>query len=75
MIYFTQIDRLRIQNAQNSKEMDRILKEGRFGINDRDKDGETPLHYATRAENLNSVSYLLEKGADPTIGDKDGFTI
>jgi ankyrin repeat protein len=55
--------------------MDRILKEGRFGINDRDKDGETPLHYATRAENLNSVSYLLEKGADPTIGDKDGFTI
>jgi ankyrin repeat protein len=74
LIYFTQIDGLRIQNAQNSQEMDRILKEGKFAINDRDKDGETPLHYATRAENFNSVSYLLEKGADPTIRDKVGFT-
>nr|CAH0112680.1 unnamed protein product [Daphnia galeata] len=74
LIYFTQIDGLRIANAQNSQEMDRILKEGKFGINDRDKDGRTPLYYAVCADNLNSVSYLLEKGADPTIGDKDGFT-
>jgi ankyrin repeat protein len=73
LIYFTQIDGHRIAEAQNSQEMDRILKEGKFGINDRDKDGKTPLYYATRAENLNSVSYLLEKGADPTIRDKDRF--
>jgi ankyrin repeat protein len=36
------------------------------------EDGWTPLHFALRVNNMTTARYLLEKGADPTIGTHDG---
>ncbi len=43
-------------------------------INDRNQDGETLLLVAIRANNVNAVRLLLEKGADPTIRNNKGET-
>ncbi|EFX83083.1 hypothetical protein DAPPUDRAFT_240585 [Daphnia pulex] len=49
-------------------------KNPQFDINDKDPNGETPLFSAIRAHNANGVGKLLEKGADPTIRNKEGLT-
>jgi ankyrin repeat protein len=36
--------------------------------------GETALHVATRKRELDWVGYLLKKGADPNVGDAQGYT-
>lgn len=38
-------------------------------INHRNAKGETPLHYAARQASSEVISYLLEKGADPSLID------
>jgi ankyrin repeat protein len=66
--------RLRIANAKNSQEIDEILKQEEIGINNSDENGETPLFLAIRANNVNAVRCLLEKGADPTRRNNNGLT-
>jgi ankyrin repeat protein len=39
-----------------------------------DKDGKTPLHFASEWGNVEDIQMLLERGADPTTQDKDGKT-
>jgi ankyrin repeat protein len=63
------------QHAQKTEILDVILATGDFDINgrvDTHEDGWTPLHFALRVNNMTTVRYLLEKGADPTIGTHDG---
>ena len=43
-------------------------------VNYRGYDGETALHVSTRNRDLPWVGYLLKKGADPDIGDRNGDT-
>jgi len=43
-------------------------------VNYRGYKGDTALHIATRRRDLTWVAYLLSKGADPNIGDKQGDT-
>jgi ankyrin repeat protein len=43
-------------------------------INGRDQNGETLLLVAIRANNVDWVRNLLERGANPTIRNEDGFT-
>ncbi|HNI94438.1 MAG TPA: ankyrin repeat domain-containing protein, partial [Leptospiraceae bacterium] len=38
------------------------------------KNGNTPLHNAAESDDLDTVKYLIEKGADIRIKDKDGNT-
>ena len=60
---------LHIAAASNLLSMIRALLENQAGVNDRDAEGATPLHHATRFVNLvvsneASVLCLLENGAD-----------
>nr|CAH7713500.1 unnamed protein product [Callosobruchus chinensis] len=43
-------------------------------INEADKNGETPLHWASWSGNLGVVEYLIGKGANISAKDKDGRT-
>jgi ankyrin repeat protein len=51
-----------------------IREIGDFDINCREENGWTPLHFAMIPINVETARYLLEKGADPTIGDNEGTT-
>ena len=44
------------------------------GINEGDRNGDTPLHYAARGGNLSAVRVLLDHGADPTVWNKQNRT-
>jgi ankyrin repeat protein len=55
--------------------IDFILEIGKFDINGAVNRGATPIHYAIAGSNAaTNARYLLEKGADPTIGDNKGHT-
>ncbi len=71
---FSELDRLRIENTKNSQEVDKILEEGLFFIDQSDNNGETPLFFAIRANNVIAVRRLLERGADPTKRNDNGLT-
>ncbi|XP_046462731.1 uncharacterized protein LOC124208913 [Daphnia pulex] len=71
---FTPLDRLQIENAKNDQEIDENLKEGKFDINSRDQNGDTPLFWAIRANKVEKVKILLERGADPTKLNNEGLT-
>uniref|UniRef100_A0ABD2XL24 Uncharacterized protein n=1 Tax=Trichogramma kaykai TaxID=54128 RepID=A0ABD2XL24_9HYME len=43
-------------------------------INARDSKGQTPLHFATKQENLDMIGFLLRNGADPNSADAKGST-
>ncbi|KAL4233750.1 hypothetical protein ACF0H5_008430 [Mactra antiquata] len=43
-------------------------------INELDKDGLTPLHYAARYHQLHIVKLLVEKGASLSVTDEEGLT-
>jgi len=59
---------------QDTKEMEKLLKQG-ANINARAKDSlQTPLMMSVLHGLDKSVSFLLEKGADVTIAEKDGYT-
>jgi ankyrin repeat protein len=69
------LNHVRITYAKNDQEIDEILKERKFDINNRDRrNGDTPLLVAIDANNVIAVRRLLERGADPTLRDKNGFT-
>lgn len=52
-----------------------LLKELNFanGANVRDAKGNIPIHYAVLHGNIDTVKVLLEKGASPTLNNKDGY--
>jgi ankyrin repeat protein len=61
--------------AKKTKILDIILETGQFDINGRNiLNGATALHFALYAKNMITARYLLERGADLTISDKDGLT-
>jgi ankyrin repeat protein len=60
--------------AKSTELLDVILASGGLDINGRDEDGKTALHFALSGKNVITVGYLLEKGADPTIANNEGFT-
>ncbi|XP_069117385.1 inversin-like isoform X4 [Argopecten irradians] len=51
----------------------RLLVEKGASIDDQDKAGRTPLHWAVFSKNVSFVNELLESGADPSIRDQDGM--
>ena len=54
-------------NSPNSIEIIDLFLETNLKIDVRGEDLNTPLHNAIRADNLNTVRHLLEKGADPNL--------
>lgn len=64
--------------AKNSKKeilnyLLRFSLELGININEKDLEGNTPLHLAASSGTLDTVSLLLKYGADPNIRDKDDF--
>lgn len=51
-----------------------VLLKGGAIPDTRDSNGETPLHYAVRANNIPLAVSLLENGADPFVENNDGLT-
>jgi ankyrin repeat protein len=62
------------RNAKKTEILDVILETGDFDINGGDENGRTALYYAIIDKNVETVRYLLEKGADPTVGDNEDET-
>lgn len=52
----------------------RVLLEGGADPNSVDEDRDTPLHYACSSGNVDIITMLLAKGADPTAADGLGRT-
>ncbi|XP_046644986.1 ankyrin-1-like, partial [Daphnia pulicaria] len=69
---FPQLGRLRIESAKNAQEIDTILKD--FYIDQSDENGESPLFFAIRANNVIAVGLLLERGADSNRRNNNGLT-
>ena len=63
-----------VKEGNGSKAMELAEAPGSTVVNYRGVDGNAALHLAARAKNGNWISYLLGKGADPNIGDKNGDT-
>jgi len=61
-------------NSQTIKLADMLLMAG-ARVNTRNRQGATALRYAVEAGNINSIEFLLEVGADPTIVDHDGVSM
>jgi ankyrin repeat protein len=61
--------------AKNSMEgIKAALKADDASINARGPGDQTPLMHAVLTGKVTAVKYLLRKGADVTIGEKDGYT-
>jgi len=58
--------------ANNMPEIMEMIKAG-ANMNDADKSGKTPLHYAARAGARDAVDLLLRFDADPNVRDRYGF--
>jgi ankyrin repeat protein len=52
--------------------IDYYLKKTGYGINQKDKNGKTPLFYAIDGYNVEAVKYLISHGANAKIKDKKG---
>ena len=52
----------------------RLLPEVLDYVNDKDREGRTPLHWAVYANDIDSVKDLLEHGADPNMLDSHDLT-
>ena len=63
-----------VREGDAAKAMPLVQSQGRQIVNYRGYDGDTALHIATRARELDWVGFLLGKGADPNAGDKQGDT-
>eukprot|EP00123_Amoebidium_parasiticum_P009082 comp19223_c0_seq1/m.21984 comp19223_c0_seq1/g.21984 ORF comp19223_c0_seq1/g.21984 comp19223_c0_seq1/m.21984 type:complete len:170 (-) comp19223_c0_seq1:676-1185(-) len=51
-----------------------LIESGKHDVNAKDENGYTPIHAAVSWGHEALLHYLLEKGADPNIGDLDGDT-
>jgi ankyrin repeat protein len=64
-----------VREADGDKAMGFLNKPGAPVLNTRDPaSGETALHISVKAHNDNWVGFLLNKGANPDIRDRDGNT-
>jgi len=75
--FFTDKDVVALAKAAGSgdvKEIDRLIAAG-VNVNTQGKDGMTPLLYALWAKNEAGFERLLEKGANPSLQDKDGESV
>jgi ankyrin repeat protein len=63
-----------VREDDPAKAMPLVQSQGRQIVNYRGYDGDTALHIATRQRALDWVGFLLGKGSDPNIGDKQGDT-
>jgi ankyrin repeat protein len=59
------------RNVQKTEILDVILETGDFDIKRGDENCRTALYYAMLDKNVETVRYLLEKGADPTTRAND----
>ena len=57
---------------ENITEIKSLLNQG-ANVNVREKDGQTPLHYAAYLNNINIAKLLIDSGADVNVQDKDGW--
>ena len=65
---------LALKEGNGSKALELIEKPGSTVVNYRGGDGNAGLHIAMRNRNPNWVGFLLARGADPNIGDKNKDT-
>jgi len=63
-----------VSERDNATAVPMLEEPGTRLVNYRGYEGDTALHIATRNRELSWVAYLLKKGANPDIGDKDGDT-
>lgn len=61
-----------IEEGDNNAAIPLLEQPGSRVVNYRGYKGETALHIAIRKRDLDWVGYLLKKGADPDVGDRDG---
>ena len=63
-----------VEERDNATALQAVEEPGSRLVNYRGYKGETALHITTRIRELSWVNYLLVKGADPDIGDRNGDT-
>lgn len=63
-----------VRDDDVAKAMPLVQSQGRQIVNYRGYDGDTALHVATRKRALDWMGFLLGKGADPNIADRQGDT-
>jgi len=63
-----------IEEQRNNDVIALVAKKGRAIVNVRGYSGATPLTVAMRKRAAPYVNYLLQNGADPNLGDKNGDT-
>ena len=63
-----------MREGNGSKAFELVEKPGSTVVNYRGSDGKGGLHIAIQSRNGNWVGFLLSRGADPDLGDKDGNT-
>jgi hypothetical protein len=64
-----------LKEGESNKALEIVERPGSTtAVSYRGYDGHTPLHIVVRMRNPNWVGFLLSKGADPNVGDKNGDT-
>jgi hypothetical protein len=63
-----------VRDGDGAKVIEMVEAQGSTVIDYRGDDGESALHIVTRLRSNNWVGYLLSKGADPNIANREGDT-
>jgi ankyrin repeat protein len=63
-----------VREANGAKAMELIGTRGSTVVNYRGYDSESALHIVTRRRDAEWLGFMLSKGADPNVGDKQGDT-
>ena len=59
----------------NFGKLKELLEKKTVGVNDKDHDGRTALHYATFKQRLDMLDLLIAAGADILVTTNKGFTV